>query len=248
MAAPHPHYFVLASYLIKPNKIRGKKAQLARGTLINSDSAVPQLAMGANPLRPTATVQMRYCDRIALTSSNTAAHQSGSQYEFRLNSIYDPNLTSTGHQPYMHDQLAALYGRYRVDKVDVQIDVIPSPSTSHCVTAMIQGPSGGLNIGGTGLDLLIENTRTKNAYALATAVEPPTMRFSVDIAEYLGIGHEAYQADLSLWGAAMGANPTRTCYLNLCTSTFAGTSETIQAVVTLVYHVKLWDPVTFGQS
>jgi hypothetical protein len=31
-----------------------------------------------------------------------------------LNNIYDPNATGTGHQPMFHDELAAVYGRYRV--------------------------------------------------------------------------------------------------------------------------------------
>jgi len=35
-------------------------------------------------------------------------------YQFRLNSIYDPNLTGTGHQPLGHDQWALFYNRYLV--------------------------------------------------------------------------------------------------------------------------------------
>ena len=31
-----------------------------------------------------------------------------------LNSIFDPNRTGTGHQPYAHDTFQALYNRYRV--------------------------------------------------------------------------------------------------------------------------------------
>lgn len=204
--------------------------------------------MSSAPIPPCAHVQMRYSDTITLTSSNAAARISGSQYEFRLNSIYDPDKTGTGHQPYMHDQFGTMYGRYRVDRCDVQIDAIVSPSTSHAITALVQGPSGGLNTGGQELSLLLENVKAKTLYALTTAVAPPRIRFSIDIAEYLGIGRDAYEADLSLYSAAYGANPTRQCVVNLCTCAFAGTSESIQAVVTLVFHVKLWDPVTYGQS
>lgn len=35
-------------------------------------------------------------------------------YRFNLNSIFDPNRTGTGHQPYAFDTLASLYNRYRV--------------------------------------------------------------------------------------------------------------------------------------
>lgn len=132
--------------------------------------------------------------------------------------------------------------------VDVQIDAIVSPATSHAISAMVQGPSGGLNIGGQELSSLLENVKCKTLYALTTAVAPPSIRFRINIPSYLGIGRDAYEADLSLYSAAMGANPTRQCVINLATSAFAGTSEAIQVVVTLVLHVKFWDPVTFGQS
>lgn len=36
------------------------------------------------------------------------------QYRMNLNSIFDPNRTGTGHQPYAFDTLATLYNRYRV--------------------------------------------------------------------------------------------------------------------------------------
>lgn len=35
-------------------------------------------------------------------------------YRFNLNSIWDPNRTGTGHQPYGFDTFATLYNRYRV--------------------------------------------------------------------------------------------------------------------------------------
>ncbi len=202
----------------------------------------------ACPIPPRASVQLRYTDTISLTSSSVSARTSGDQYEFRLNSIYDPNYTATGHQPYMYDQFAALYGRYRVDRVRIQIDAIASPTTSHCVTALVQGPSGGWSINGRSLDSLIENVKAKNIYALTSAVTPPRAVFDVDIPTYLGIGRVAYEADLSEWGASIAANPSRICMLNLATSAFAGTSETIQVVVTLVQHVVLWDPVVYGSS
>lgn len=148
----------------------------------------------------------------------------------------------------MHDQFAALYGRYRVDSCLVQLDAIADPTTAHCITALLQGPSGNMGLGGKPVDQMIENVKAKNLFVLGTATSAQTIRFNVDIAEYLGIGRDAYEADLSVWGAAFGSNPTRTMFLNLATSAFAGTSHSIQVVVTLVFDVKLWDPLTYEQS
>lgn len=42
-------------------------------------------------------------------------------YQFRLNSLYDPNLTGSGHQCMYYDQLANIYNRYRVTGVKYRI-------------------------------------------------------------------------------------------------------------------------------
>lgn len=36
-------------------------------------------------------------------------------YNFRMNSIYDPNYTGTVNQPLWHDQLAVMYNKYKVN-------------------------------------------------------------------------------------------------------------------------------------
>lgn len=44
------------------------------------------------------------------------------EYQFNLNSTFDPNLTGTGHQPMFRDQLAVIYNKYRVHSVDLRVD------------------------------------------------------------------------------------------------------------------------------
>lgn len=45
-------------------------------------------------------------------------------YVFRANSLYDPDYTSVGGQPYMYDQLAAIYNRYRVYSMSFKLDIV----------------------------------------------------------------------------------------------------------------------------
>lgn len=54
--------------------------------------------------------RLKYRETVELS----AASGSMATYLFRANSIFDPNLTGTGHQPLFHDQLAALYSYYTV--------------------------------------------------------------------------------------------------------------------------------------
>jgi len=46
------------------------------------------------------------------------------QYTFRGNSLFDPDYTSAGHQPLYYDQLAAVYGRYRVQTATIHIKCV----------------------------------------------------------------------------------------------------------------------------
>jgi len=59
-----------------------------------------------NPIAQNYICKLKYC---------TAVNTDGSgRYTFNLNSLFDPDLTGVGHQPYGYDQLAVLYNRYRV--------------------------------------------------------------------------------------------------------------------------------------
>jgi len=55
--------------------------------------------------------RVRYCDNFNLAC--TAAGSIGKQY-MRLNSLYDPDQTGTGHQTYWNTQFAQIYNRYVV--------------------------------------------------------------------------------------------------------------------------------------
>lgn len=53
----------------------------------------------------------------------SASAASYGTYVFRCNGLYDPDLTSTGHQPYLFDQLSSLYDHYMVKASRIKITV-----------------------------------------------------------------------------------------------------------------------------
>ena len=78
----------------------------------------PMLALGRSPIPDKSLVKLRYCQRCAI---NPAAGVTNS-YLFRANSLFDPDLTGTGHQPLGFDEWAKFYRRYCVlgSKITVQ--------------------------------------------------------------------------------------------------------------------------------
>lgn len=55
--------------------------------------------------------KMKYADVYQFTLNGLGTASSNA---FRMNSIYDPDHTGTGHQPMWHDQFAVVYSKYRV--------------------------------------------------------------------------------------------------------------------------------------
>lgn len=65
-----------------------------------------------DPFPAKAHYVLRYSDQITLNPTAGAV----ANYHFRANSIYDPDVTGVGHQPYGHDNLQNIYKSYVVDK------------------------------------------------------------------------------------------------------------------------------------
>ena len=72
-----------------------------------------RLTNSMNPFPPSMICDLQYVD-YGTVSSTGATTSTGSEYAFRLNSLFDPNLTGVGHQPRYFDQLTNIYQLYRV--------------------------------------------------------------------------------------------------------------------------------------
>lgn len=72
------------------------------------------------------TVKLRYCSVIGLQSVTGAI----ARYNFRANSVYDPDYTSTGHQPMGFDTWASQYNHYIVKGSKIRVTAVDSDATS----------------------------------------------------------------------------------------------------------------------
>lgn len=70
-------------------------------------------------------VKQLYHERISLGDAATAPYP----YVFRLNSLYDPNETGTGHQPRGYDELAAIYNSYTVLGAKWKVEAVAAQSS-----------------------------------------------------------------------------------------------------------------------
>lgn len=108
--------------------------------------------------------KLQYCDVLDLT----AVAGTPALYQYRLSSLFDPDLTSIGHQPMWFDQLAAVYTRYRVLGAKITVTFIP-PHVND-TEANDKGPylvgittSESSTFASTSYEALLENPNTTHA-------------------------------------------------------------------------------------
>lgn len=77
------------------------------------------------PMAQRQIVKMRYSEDINLTASTALQ-----AYDFRANSIYDPNLTGVGHQPLGHDQWNNFYDHYCVLGAKITVRMFHTNNTN----------------------------------------------------------------------------------------------------------------------
>lgn len=92
-----------------------KRHRTMRGTKYAGTLSIPRnygryASLSGSPMPDRFNASLIYSDTVTLNpGAGTLVH-----HDFRLNSLYDPDLTGTGHQPRGFDQLMAFYQRYRV--------------------------------------------------------------------------------------------------------------------------------------
>jgi hypothetical protein len=87
--------------------------------------AAMKLYRGLNPFPNTKMVRHKYCDVVTLAGQNAGVSQ---YYQFRANCVYDPDFTSTGHQPMFHDQISSQYEYYTVLSSKIRVCFPPGPT------------------------------------------------------------------------------------------------------------------------
>lgn len=95
----------------------------------------------------------------------TASTGSLSTYQFGCNNLVQPNITQsgTGHQPYLFDQMAALYNQYTVIGSKISFTVSPRQTAedSFRICAYIEDDT---SITPTNLNTLVEQSRSQVKY------------------------------------------------------------------------------------
>jgi len=160
-------------------------------------------------------------------------------YVFRLASIYDPDLSGTGHQPRNRDEWYDLYQTYTVLGADIKVQFC---STTNALPVSVAG-----------IRISHDETPATNRYDMlelsdykscivGNGATFPTLRMKYDPCKTFGIKDIE---DEDLLSASMGSNPSKNAFLHVSTAAADQTTaepDPIVAIVQIVYKVLLRQP------
>lgn len=215
---------------------RGKKIALRRKRMVRRKRGYKtnNNLSSLNPIAQRYICKMKYAETV--TSGLTGIVQ------FSLNSIFDPNTTGVGHQPYGHDQLQTLYNRYRV--ISCSYRVIANRNTD--TLQVVCQPANEPLVYTTAAEFK-ENPRCRYATQAPNAEVKPVSG-KVYIPSLVGRTKAQYMAD-DRYQAVFGASPQEAAVLNI--GAFTGSDAIASNVpfnVELVYTVECFDIKHLAQS
>lgn len=192
------------------------------------------------PIAQRYICKMKYSDVVATDTFG--------MFQYNLNSIFDPNRTGTGHQPYGHDTLQTLYNRYRVIACGWRITALRGTGVDTGSTPIVMAamPANEVLSFATTAEI-IENPRSKyitqNPGSTALVLKGKSYLPSL-----VGRSKSQYMAD-DRYQAAFGASPNELAILNVYSGNTAGNAVgTTVFHIVLEYTVEVFDVKHLGQS
>ena len=150
--------------------------------------------------------KLRYHDGVDLTST------AGSQalYQLRWNSTFDPDFTSTGHQPLYRDTFASLYDQYVVCSAVCTVVFTNKVSGNTFIVGVVTDDD---TSAATSVTTICEQNHAQWAILAMNVGGANQKKFRItwDYARYLGVDPFTSQTAKT----AIGANPSEVSFLNI---------------------------------
>lgn len=196
---------------------------------------------GPSGLPDRLRVKLKYADVYPLITSAAQI------YRFKGNGLVDPDDTGTGHQPYMFDQWAAMYDRYRVYGSSILVDAINVSAT--VAAQLVVYPTAA-------------NSTTANTIAEASEIPRSVRTYLMPVASRFPVRVKRYVSTRSIEGLARGTveiddtyasvsttNPNNLWYWNVVAESLdLTTTLNMYFTVKIMYYVEFYSPTIQVQS
>lgn len=204
------------------NAKRTKTIARRNNRKLPGSNGIPLVVPRPYTLPPLMRSWVRYVDRVTI---NTAGVTNTGVYTYCANGLFDPDLIAGGHQPYLYDQMTAIYTQYHVVKSNITWKVMSNAASAATITAFIDDDATPPTT--VGVYPAAERPGSRTWIVNAGAVEPLVVKQYFNSDSTHGKGSENQQSLI----ATSGANPADiTCFfLQVCsvaaTQSFIVTAE-----------------------
>lgn len=190
---------------------------------------------GGTLIAPRFITRLKYCETWQASLTGGILND----YQFRLNSLFDPTYSLGGHQPLGYDQYTALYARYRVFACSYKITLLPNNANGGAICMVPTNSTTPF----TDIDDVREQPRSR--YTPWSIDQPRVLSGRISIPQLGGVTSVQYKSD-DRFQAATTANPTEVYNLHVALLT-AGTA-TMTVSIEMVYHAEFFDPHQVARS
>lgn len=190
----------------------------------------------------TKVVKLFYNENVQITSSTASV---AGVYVFSANGLYDPNITSTGHQPMGFDQMMLFYNHYTVKRSRIV-------ATFRSVTANYGGWAS-VAVKGTSTTVTAATQIVEDGYVvyaptgiISSGLCVRKLQMSHDVGAFQGMKITVDNPDLS---GDSASNPAEQTYFHLSFWNDLDNTNVVASVNVLIeYEAQFREPRPLGQS
>lgn len=155
---------------------------------------------------------------------------------FRMNSVYDPDLTGTGASASGYGQLSALYGRYRVLSAKATIEIVNLSTATPLTVFAVVNPvtTVGINIA----QILAQRFVWTTGLATVNGTGAVKHTLSAPISKVYGVPNSQVRTEDD-FAAITGTNPNNGVYLHVGGYANGGSAGNFNAHIRIEYDV-IW--------
>lgn len=186
------------------------------------------------------TANYRYVEQFSITSGATSG-----VYTFRLNSMFDPNFTGTGHQPLFRDVMTGIFAHYRVNSCKFKLTPMIR-NNQNIMFAVLATQDSGYNPAIALFPTNIEKRNVKWRYQNINT-PPAIIKNTLMCHEVAGVSKKAYEDERS-YSAAVGNNPSLELFLSVIMQEPGGNAATQDFMIELEYNTTYYEPFIQPQS
>jgi len=182
--------------------------------------------------------------------TRTASLGSMAIYNIAANDLYDPNRTSTGHQPIGFDQMMLMYEQFCVIRSHIKVTFINTGTdAARCSIILSPDTSAPPSVTAAMENGLLTSTIINGSGDNAGSNRMKTLHLTCDIPKYFGKSYQAILAD-PLQSGNISASPGEQVYFQVVVwDPFSSSTDAEVAMdITVSYDTMYWEPKKLASS